>query len=165
MKACHHGSADFMESFIQCANPLVTVVSSGDNESHSHPRPDALGAMGKYSRGRRPLIFSTELARSSREFTTIPERIQERLTALRKELALTTLTKTERRKKEKEWDELLDKKERSVAVYGMISIRTDGKKLVAVQKLEKPRSGTGEKYDIHEFKIGAGGVLEYLSKH
>ena len=52
-------------------NASATVVSSGDYESHSHPRPDALGAFGKHGRGERPLIFSTELARSTREFTPL----------------------------------------------------------------------------------------------
>ncbi|MES2893892.1 MAG: MBL fold metallo-hydrolase [Bacteroidota bacterium] len=63
-KSCHHGSSDFTEAFMQLVNPLATVISSGDNESFSHPRADAIGCAGKYSRGARPLVYSTELARS-----------------------------------------------------------------------------------------------------
>jgi competence protein ComEC len=46
-------------------DPYATVISSGDNESYSHPRADAIGCAGKYSRSKRPLVFSTELARST----------------------------------------------------------------------------------------------------
>jgi hypothetical protein len=45
-------------------NPFATVISSGDNEAYAHPRADAIGCAGKYARGIRPLVFSTELARS-----------------------------------------------------------------------------------------------------
>jgi beta-lactamase superfamily II metal-dependent hydrolase len=64
-KACHHGSSDFTEDFMQRVNPYATVISSGDNETHAHPRADAIGCAGKYSKSRRPLVYSTELARST----------------------------------------------------------------------------------------------------
>jgi beta-lactamase superfamily II metal-dependent hydrolase len=63
-KACHHGSSDFTTSFMAKVNPYATVISSGDNEAYAHPRADAIGCAGRYSRGDRPLVFSTELARS-----------------------------------------------------------------------------------------------------
>lgn len=61
-KSCHHGSSDFTSEFMDALNPIATVISSGDEEPHCHPRPDTLGTIGKYSRGVRSLIFSTELA-------------------------------------------------------------------------------------------------------
>ncbi len=64
-KACHHGASEFKNEFLAATNPLATVFSSGDNESFAHPRADALGCAGKYSRSERPLVFSTELARST----------------------------------------------------------------------------------------------------
>lgn len=70
-KACHHGSHHFSETFLQVLNSIVTVISSGDEESYAHPRPDALGSFGKYGRGVRPLIFSTELARNTKEFSHV----------------------------------------------------------------------------------------------
>lgn len=63
-KSCHHGSSDFLTSFMRRLSPYATVISSGDNESYAHPRADALGCAGRYTRGGRPLVFSTELARS-----------------------------------------------------------------------------------------------------
>lgn len=63
-KSCHHGSADFTVDFMRRLLPYATVISSGDNESHAHPRAEAIGCAGRYSRGVRPKVFSTELARS-----------------------------------------------------------------------------------------------------
>lgn len=63
--SCHHGSSDFTEEFMELVNPYATVISSGDNEGHSHPRADAIGCAGKYSKSKRPLVYSTELARST----------------------------------------------------------------------------------------------------
>ncbi|MBI5402241.1 MAG: hypothetical protein HY959_02475 [Ignavibacteriae bacterium] len=106
-KACHHGSHDFSVDFLRSVNPVATVISSGDDESYCHPRPDSLGTIGKFSRGERPMIFSTELARSSKEFFD--------------------LSKVPKGKK----------KERIVTVYGMINLRTDGEKMIIAQKLER----------------------------
>lgn len=64
-KSCHHGASEFTTAFMAKVNPMATVISSGDNESYSHPRADAIGCAGRYSRGERPLVFSTELARSA----------------------------------------------------------------------------------------------------
>ena len=63
-KSCHHGSSEFTVDFMKRLSPFATIFSSGDNESYDHPRADAIGAAGKYSRGIKPLVFSTELARS-----------------------------------------------------------------------------------------------------
>lgn len=63
-KSGHHGSSDFSLEFMKKMSAYATVFSSGDNESYSHPRADAIGCAGKYSKSLRPLIYSTELARS-----------------------------------------------------------------------------------------------------
>ncbi|MCP3977106.1 MAG: MBL fold metallo-hydrolase [bacterium] len=65
-KACHHGSSDFSVDFLSKLEPYATVFSSGDNENYAHPSADALGSAGKYSRGDRPLIWSTEIGRSNK---------------------------------------------------------------------------------------------------
>jgi beta-lactamase superfamily II metal-dependent hydrolase len=107
-KSCHHGSPDFTNEFLLAINPIATIISSGDEEPYCHPRPDTLGTIGKFSRGKRSLIFSTELARSTKEFI---------------DLSAFTAGKT---------------KERAVTVYGMINVRADGEKVIIAQKLEKP---------------------------
>ncbi|MFT5820901.1 MAG: beta-lactamase superfamily II metal-dependent hydrolase [Crocinitomix sp.] len=145
-KACHHGSSDVLDSFLRAINPLATVISSGDNESHSHPRPDALGAYGKSSRGDRPLIFSTELARSTNEFSypikfyAVLKKLEERMNELT-------------RPKDKEIYRLRmeNLRDSNVARYGMITVRTDGEQVIVAQKLERSR-GSGKKWDIYELK-------------
>jgi len=64
VKIAHHGSADFSIDFLKEVSPYASIISSGDNESYSHPRADAIGCCGKYGRGEKPFVFSTELARS-----------------------------------------------------------------------------------------------------
>lgn len=64
LKAPHHGSHDFLPEFIQAASPVISVVSSGDenpSKEFIHPRATLMGALGKYSRVAEPLIFVTEL--------------------------------------------------------------------------------------------------------
>ena len=143
-KACHHGSQHVTDYFIRAVNSIATVISSGDGESHSHPRPDALGAYGRYGRGERPLIFSTELARSTHEFT--PQ--------LKSYLALRGITlQIEAEKDKKEKKKLLatlqKKQDRNVAVYGMITLRAKGGSVIIAQKLEEARSES-QKWDIYE---------------
>ncbi len=162
-KACHHGSGDFTELYLQAVNQMATVVSSGDNEPHGHPRPDALGAFGKYGRGHRPLIFSTELARSAKENIKRPNEFRERL----KKLAMILDREEDGKKKkaiQKKFEKEISKLERSIAVYGMINLRTDGKKVILAQKLERPRS-KAKKWDIHQLEPGPDGRLRYVSKH
>lgn len=69
-----------------------------------------LGTISRYSRGERPLIFSTELARSSKEYVSLVN--------------------------SSSWK----KKERVVTVYGMINVRADKEHVLIAQKLEKPGS-------------------------
>jgi beta-lactamase superfamily II metal-dependent hydrolase len=156
-KACHHGSSDFTTTFLQAINAAATVISSGDEESHCHPRPDTLGAVGRHGRGDRPLVFSTELARSTREFTKPLAAVQEQIRAAIAGLA--TADVAERKKLNRLIDTLLDTAERNVAVYGMISLRTDGDRVVIMQKLERPRSSTGEGFDLQWLVPGPDGEL------
>ena len=163
-KACHHGSADFREVFLRCVNPIATVVSSGDNESHAHPRPDALGAIGKHGRGRRPLIFSTELARSTKENIKSPHRLREEIAGLMVKVNAAS-TESEREAAQEKLDATLAQLERSVAVYGLINLRTDGVRAILAQKLERPRPTTKEEWDVHRLEPDGNGDLQFISKH
>lgn len=161
-KACHHGSADLSLDFLKGVDAIVTIVSSGDDEPHCHPRPDALGAFGRHGRGDRPLIFSTELARSAPERIKDPKLLRQKVATLVSRLG-TEEDEEKRKALVAEIDKAVDL-DRSVAVYGMINVRTDGEKVIVAQKLEQPRSLTGEKWDIHRLEPGEDG-LEYRSKH
>lgn len=155
-KSCHHGSSDFTDLFLQVIGAAVTVISSGDDEPHAHPRPDTLGAIGKNGRGERPLIFSTELSRSTRELVPKPSNMEGRLllTSVALEDAESSGERTRLR------DDIAALKERTVAVYGMINLRTDGEKVLLAYKLERPGSG-GREFDVHLLVKGDDGVLQY----
>jgi beta-lactamase superfamily II metal-dependent hydrolase len=124
-KSCHHGSSDVTNELMAAINPIATVISSGDEESFCHPRPETLGAIGKFGRGDRPLIYSTELARSSPQFIKL--------------------------KAKKETSD--KKQQRIVSTYGMITLRTDGENAVIAQKLEKGRSQFGKIVKWHIDKL------------
>jgi beta-lactamase superfamily II metal-dependent hydrolase len=159
-KACHHGSHHFSETFLQCLNSIATVVSSGDGDSYAHPRPDALGSFGKYGRGTRPLIFSTEVGRSTNEFTHVIDFLDE-IRKYEEDLKNATSPSD---KKEIE-DKLEGRKDSNVATYGMITLRTNGEKVYLAQKLEAPRKKS-EKWDIHELAYNDElKEFQYVIKH
>ncbi len=164
-KCCHHGSADFTDTFMKSVNAAATVISSGDEESHAHPRCDTLGAIGLHGRGWRPLIFSTELSRSSREnegdthieLGKVIAKIEDESDAQKL---------NELRTERDSLIELLAK--RNVTVYGAITLRTDGKKVIMAYKLEKPRKGSSNdkdtltKWDIYKMQGTGGGPINYV---
>lgn len=74
-KGCHHGSDDVSLRFLEAMRAAATIISSGDNEGHAHPRPAIVAASALT--GRReideaadelitPLVYSTEIERSVR---------------------------------------------------------------------------------------------------
>jgi hypothetical protein len=70
-KSCHHGAEDVSYAFLNHVKAACTVISSGDDEGHDHPRPRIVAASGLsgYATFRddkliTPLVYSTELARS-----------------------------------------------------------------------------------------------------
>ena len=137
MKCCHHGATDVTDEFIRAVNPLAYVVSSGDEESHAHPRPDLLGRLGKLGRGPAPLILCTEILRSTREKGR--EEDFKKLADLDKKID-TLPAGPEKVAANKERKELQDHiKRRNVGVYGAITVRSDGSHMEISFRLEAPR--------------------------
>jgi beta-lactamase superfamily II metal-dependent hydrolase len=137
MKCCHHGAADVTDEFIQAVHPLAYIVSSGDEESHAHPRPDLLGRLGKLGRSAAPFILCTEILRSTRE-----EGREEDFRALRVlDAKVESLSDgPEKTAVQKERRELQDHiQRRNVGVYGAITLRSDGSHLQISFRLESPR--------------------------
>jgi len=165
VKACHHGSADISSTFLEATNPLATVVSSGDDEPHSHPRPDALGMIGKYSRSDRPLIFSTELARSGNESIKHPNQVRRELRAqIEAELTILndpSVSAAEKKEANARLDDHFSVIQRSVANYGMINVRTDGERVIIAQRLERERSKS-HRWDIYMFESDERSRLRYV---
>jgi beta-lactamase superfamily II metal-dependent hydrolase len=63
-KVPHHGSADFLFDFVKAVEPLVSVVSSGDEsrrKEYIHPRATLVAGLGRFARQHEPVIFVTEL--------------------------------------------------------------------------------------------------------
>ena len=162
-KACHHGSADFSSVFLSSINPIATVVSSGDEEAYAHPRPDALGAYGLAGRGARPLIFSTELFRSSAERIKYPNRFRAEIFRIvdgmlaAQDAGNKKAGVAERKRLEAHVGDL----DRSVAVYGAINLRTDGRRVLMAYRIEKPRR-PDKKWDLYTFEPGSSGGLELV---
>ena len=134
---------------MEAVKPYVSVISSGDTESYSHPRADTLGLIGKVSRGKRPLIFSTELARSTPEYFSGFSSLNKDIEKLKKALLAPNLADEEKKKMSSELDAIKDKiLNRAVAVYGAINLRTDGHNLLLCQKLEE-KNQKNEEWDIY----------------
>lgn len=124
-KVPHHGSADFSGALLQAVSPVISVISSGDESARKefiHPRATIVGALGKYSRLDEPLIFVTELvAFFELEGLTRPEfhELDKNNVCVIKGGAA-----------------VLAKKARqaffafSRTAYGIVKIRTDGKRLL-----------------------------------
>ncbi len=65
LKTPHHGSSDFEMNYLLEAAPVVSLISSGDenaSKEHIHPRATLMAALGKASRTTPAIIFNTELA-------------------------------------------------------------------------------------------------------
>lgn len=63
-KVPHHGSAEYSTGFLQAVQPLVSVVSSGDENARKeyiHPRATLMNALGRCSRNDAAVVFVTEL--------------------------------------------------------------------------------------------------------
>jgi hypothetical protein len=142
-KACHHGSEDIASTFLKAMSPLATMISSGDNEKYAHPRARVLGLAGAFgelrSAGRpveylglreerhvTPLIYSTELSRSIRLFEPSGafDAADKRIPGAMIQARGRTQSAKGRRERLEDW--LLGDR----MVYGLINVRTDGKRIV-----------------------------------
>lgn len=164
-KACHHGSADFTELYLKAVNAKATVISSGDEEPHAHPRADTLGTIGKHGHGRRPLIFSTELSRSAKEKIKNPKAFRQEIRDAVDRIAEANRTGRKLKSAQNAYEKALKKIERSISTYGAINLRTDGEKAVLAYKIEAPRSKS-RIWDIYKFERDpVTEEMTYLSKY
>lgn len=161
-KACHHGSEDVSYRFLQTMRPAVTVISSGDNEGHNHPRPNLIAASATTGHLdmadgelRSPLIYSTELARSISlgrpTRLDVPGEDGAVATVVGSRLAGTTVTYEET----KAGDLHARTRAKTMGqtsivagiVYGLVNVRTDGTKLLCATMNEKDYS-----WDVKEIE-------------
>lgn len=161
-KACHHGSDDISWKFLKAMSPIATLFSSGDQETHVHPRALVLGMTGAFAPRLKwnkpqpngtvktvtqsfaghveeelfaPLLYSTELSRSVA--------MRDGYKAFTRTAAPTgNLVHTEvgdcwlATKAEGPFARLADARIVENLTYGLINVRTDGK-TVAIAVLEE----------------------------
>lgn len=127
LKVPHHGSHEFDPGFLELVQPVVSVVSSGDEsvmKEYVHPRANLLAALGRYSRGDQPLVFSTELAAFFAYRGAIQPELHD-VGASNSSDSLVALPKS----KQRGWFHAFQR-----LVFGAIRVRTDGRRvLVAVE--------------------------------
>ena len=129
-------------------------MSSGDDESHAHPRPDLLGRLGKQGRGDAPLILCTELLRSTRERGVAADFARLRvLDGLIDDPATSAEEKTRAREERRTLQTRIEY--RNVGVYGAITLRTDGQHAEISFMLERPRGK--QRWQIYRLTRDSGG--------
>jgi beta-lactamase superfamily II metal-dependent hydrolase len=140
-KGCHHGSEDIDLNFIKAMAAKATVISSGDNEDYSHPRPIILGASGKYGTNyldasgnlNPPLVYSTELARS----TKLDHATRVRSKEDNKKRYYPPAHVDVKTESEREYFDLERTPINTDLIYGLVNIRTDGEKIFIATMEEK----------------------------
>jgi len=145
-KVPHHGSADFSAAFMQAVSPVISIVSSGDESARKefiHPRATLMGALGKYSRVEEPLVFVTELvAFFELEGKTVPEfhKLKDGVCVIKDGLAQIDL------KAKKGFFAF------SRASFGVVKIRTDGKRLLVYTN-----SGQADLKEAYAYQMDSAG--------
>ena len=154
LKCCHHGSADVTDEFLEAVEPFGFVVSSGDEESHVHPRPEVLGLLGKKGRGERPLVLCTEILRSTPPSKSLSEEDARKHEELMDAVGAAT-TKQAGSAARKALSDFWNRRfARLVGVYGAINVRTDGQRLFVGFRKEKP--GNGSPWQLYEYALEEG---------
>ena len=162
-KSCHHGSGDISYKFLEALEPAITVISSGDNEGHDHPKPEIVAASAttgykQFSDGGdklvSPLVFSTELARSvslgkpTQLNACSGGSCQEYDGADLKESTITYReTKSGARYSKKGTKRIANSMIVADLIYGLVNVRTDGSKLLCATLDEKDKDWRIHKLD------------------
>jgi len=144
-KVPHHGSADFSGAFIQAVAPVVSVISSGDENArkeYMHPRATLVGALGKLSRVDEPLIFVTELV----AFFEVEGYIDPEMHKMAQGKAIV-----------ENGEAVVDVKARKRffafqrAAFGLVMVRTDGERLLVYTNSGQETLKEAYAYTIDEF--------------
>jgi beta-lactamase superfamily II metal-dependent hydrolase len=156
-KVPHHGSADFDPELLKAVAPVVSVVSSGDENTRKeyiHPRATLVGALGKYSRVAEPLVFVTELvAFFQTEDWTAPEihRLGPDGLAVLQDGAVVLLPKSKQRKAFFAF---------SRAAFGIVRTRTDGRRLLVVTDSGQADLKEAYAYEVRDGKAAPSRVRQ-----
>jgi hypothetical protein len=146
LKVPHHGSADFSPRILEAIRPVVSVVSSGDENSakeYIHPRSGLMGALGRYSRATvdKPLVYVTEMVAF---FKRYPGRNK-----------VSSITKSG-----KDGKELYSGYNAySKSAFGIVHVRTDGKRVLVAT-----HSGKEDQKESYVFLVDERGDIKFEEK-
>lgn len=157
-KSCHHGSDDCSFKFLQAVKAGASIISSGDAENHAHPRPAIVAASAcsghivKAPGGDKlitPLIYSTEISRSHRLGKIVklegpglgPGAKLADYTAHYEETAAGALNPKKGSMK------LANRYLVAGLIYGLVNVRTDGKKILCATMKESGNGWLINKFD------------------
>ncbi len=126
-KAPHHGSHEYYQPFFEMISPMVTVVSSGDSPDHGHPRAQFLGGIGLAGRSKKPLVFSTEIAATFKDFGSDPGENQSNIDTKSTLGDLDFSTSSANAIARHRFKKILP---------GIINVRTDGKMIYAFRRVQ-----------------------------
>jgi len=140
-KVPHHGSADYSAEFIKAVSPVISVVSSGDEQERKefiHPRATLMGTLGRFGRAAvdEPLVFVTELAAFFR---------------MEGVARLTNAKAAEARRKRDGSDTFFAF---SRSAFGMVKVRTDGKRLLVYTY-----SGKDDLKEAYAFRVDGNRIV------
>jgi beta-lactamase superfamily II metal-dependent hydrolase len=146
LKVPHHGSSDFSPRILEAIRPVVSIVSSGDeNEAkeYIHPRSGLIGALGRYSRATvsKPLVYVTEMVAF---FKRYPDRNK-----------ITSFTKAGKDGKQV----YAGFNAYSKSQFGIVHVRTDGKRVLVAT-----HSGKADQKESYVFHVDERGDITFEDK-
>lgn len=169
MKSCHHGASDVTDEFLQAVNPAAFVISSGDQDkNYVHPRPDLLGRLGKFGKGRAPVLLSTELQRSTRDIdnSDLVRRLKKRVADLVREARAGPDDAGAIEDQDEELAALLGQFSKlalpSVEVDGAIYVKTDGRRLMTAFK--KEATSQTSRWFYYVYTLEGDGDLQLIDR-
>lgn len=149
-KGCHHGSDDVSYEFLSAINAACTIISSGDNESHAHPRPAIVAASAQTGFTRidkdrlvTPLVYSTEISRSYKlaaASAVVTKDGEDDVTTPADEVRL-------KFPREKKTRALNRSHVVTGVVYGLVNVRTDGNRILCATLNELEREWEVESFE------------------
>lgn len=146
LKVPHHGSHEFSPRVLEAIRPVVSVVSSGDenaSKEYIHPRAGLMGALGRYSRAgvERPLIYVTEMVAFFAR--TGKADVYKYRTGARKP-STTKITHPNVYLK---------------TIFGIVHVRTDGNRVLVAT-----HSGRSDRKEAYAFTVAADGSIAMEEK-
>lgn len=149
LKVPHHGSADFSPRILEAIRPVVSVVSSGDENAtkeYIHPRAGLVGALGRYSRAsvERPLVYVTEMVAFFERLGDVTAKAGGPLLS--------------GRKVRKELGPEIHNAYRKTT-FGIVHVRTDGARVLVVT-----HSGKDDQKESYAFRVDPSGGIAFEEK-